>query len=328
MRPNIDQVRRGRWADHPELLWERSQLGVIRAATLESLGVPSRTVYRRCLPGGPWQRLLPGTILLQNGPPTRNQLAVAAQLYAGPYAQITGLEACSRHGLRLDGLGSEQIHLLIPHEHRLQSAEFVTVERTDHLPRPVGRQGMALAPLIRATTDAARRIRETEPVAHLLIEAIQNGRCSPEALHRELEAGSQRGTAIPRRVLERVEHLRSVAELHARGVGDRLAVPPSHWNEELFGPDGSYIGCPDGWWHAVCLAWEIDSIDFHFRIADYARTLRRNNRYTSKGIVFVQTLPSQLLEDPAGVIAELEDAYQRAMERPRPPISLRLDSAA
>jgi hypothetical protein len=37
---------------------------------LESVGVPRRSISRRCRPGGPWQRLLPGIVLLGNSEPT------------------------------------------------------------------------------------------------------------------------------------------------------------------------------------------------------------------------------------------------------------------
>ncbi|HET6289825.1 MAG TPA: hypothetical protein VFG15_24160 [Amycolatopsis sp.] len=39
-------TKRGRWAQHPELLHERSRNGVVRASELESLEMSSRTIYR------------------------------------------------------------------------------------------------------------------------------------------------------------------------------------------------------------------------------------------------------------------------------------------
>lgn len=267
--------------------------------------------------------MLPGIVLLQNSAPTEDQRAAAALLFAGPKSAITGVQACRRLGLRTTDLPADnRIHLLVPHEHKLLSSAFVTVERTRRMPEPVLRRAVPVAPLVRSVLDAARSLRTRDPVAKLLIAAVQQGHCSINALATELELGSTRGTAIPRRLLTEISDLRSVAELHARRVGEQLNTAPTHWNTDLFGPNGHYIGCPDGWWDDVALAWEIDSLEFHFRSADYKRTLERNTRYAAAGVAVVQTLPSRLLEDPASVICELESAYQAASQRPRPPVHL------
>lgn len=310
-------MKRGSWSNEPAALLGRSRLGAIKVSSLIELGMDSGTVYRRCLPTGPWRRLLPGVILMQNAEPSADQRVAAAGLYAGPNALIMGLEACRRHGLRLPS--SADVHMLVPHGRKIRSCEFVTVERTHRLPGAVLRNDVPLAPLVRATLDATRRIRASEPVANLLIEAIQRGRCSPVALARELELGSPRGTAIPRRLLAEVERLRSVAELHARRIGKRVQVPPSHWNVEIR-KDGQYVGEPDMWWDDVGLAWEVDSYEWHFSATGYANTLRRNTRYAGAGVLVVTTLPSRLLRDPVGVIAELEAAYAAAAARPRPDV--------
>jgi hypothetical protein len=311
------------WAERPELLVERSRLGVIKTSTLESLGMNSKAVWRRCLPGGPWQRLLPGVVLLENGAPTDDQRVAAALLFAGPRAVVTGAQACLRQGLRRSELPqADQVHVLVPHPHKLLSSEFLTVERTIRLPRPIVRGDVPLAPLVRATTDTARRLRVVDPVSKLLIEAIQRGRCAPPALLAELNAGTKRGTALPRRILEEVECLRSVAEAHSKLLSNSLDVPPTHWNVNIFDSRGRYLGCPDGWWEDVALAWEIDSAEFHYFRAGYARTLDRNTRYAGAGVVVVQTLPSRLENDPEGVLAELKAAYVAAAARPRPAVRI------
>lgn len=83
-------------------------------AHLESLGVPPGTSYRRCLPGGPWQRLLPGVVLLRTGEPTRRQLVDGALLHCGDQAVVTGLESLRRQGLKRDARPGEPIHVLLP----------------------------------------------------------------------------------------------------------------------------------------------------------------------------------------------------------------------
>jgi hypothetical protein len=285
-------------------------------------------IYRRCMPDGPWRRVLPGIILLQTSAPTQTQRVAAALLYAGPTAIITGTEACRRHGLRPANLPpSNNLHLLLPAERKRASAEFVIVERTHRMPDPIVGDRLPLAPLVRATLDAARRIRAIDPVAKLIIEAIQQGNCSPAELSRELELGTPRGTAIPRRVLSRMTDLRSIAEFQGRDLSQQMTVPPSHWNAALYGADGEYIARPDEWWDEIAMAWEIDSMEFHMGPDSYAQTLRRNTKYAEYGIIVVQTLPSRILSDPAGVLAELEAAYRAAASRPRPPVRVERPAA-
>ncbi|WP_101612303.1 hypothetical protein [Amycolatopsis sp. BJA-103] len=315
--------KRGRWAQHPELLLERSRNGVVRAADLECLEMSSRTIYTRCLPGGPWQRLLPGIILLHSNEPTTEQLVTAGLLHGGADTVVTGTEACVRHGLRRAAMPSDPgLHLLIPHERKVRSTGFVTMERTIRMPAPVLRHGVPLAPLIRATTDTARRLKHSEQVDALLIEAIQNGGCHPKALLRELDHGTQRGTAVPRRMLTGWVDIRSMAESRAKLLAQGLPSPPSHWNAAIYDSTGRYLGRPDALWEDIGLVWEIDSFEFHFRKADYARTIERNTRYAAAGLVVVQTLPSRLRDDPEGVLSDLNAAHGVATARPRPDIHL------
>ena len=290
--------------------------------TLKSLGMASKVVYQRCLPGGPWRRLLPGVILLHNNDPTPDQLVHAALVYAGPDSLVTGEEACRRYGLRLTPSREPKVHVLIPHQRKRISSGFALVERTERLAEPWLREGVPLAPIVRATTDCVRRIQAVGLAQEALIEAIQRGRCSPAALLEELNRGTQRGTAIPRRLLTEWSDIRSVAEAEALRLAKSLPTPPTHQNQALHDQAGSYSGRPDFWWDDVGLAWEIDSVEFHFRSADYARTLQRNTRYAALGIAVVQTLPSRLRTEPQEVLEELKAAYRAAAARPRPPVRL------
>lgn len=301
---------------------------MIRAITLESLGLSSKVIYRRCLPGGPWQRVLPGIILLHNSTPSERERLLAALLYAGPQSMVTGATACRQYGLRVPvTFPAHEVHLLLPQRHRALSSEYVIVERTWRLPSPHVRGNIPLAPLRRAVTDATRRMRTEEPIGELLVEAIQRGRCSPEVISAELDRGTKRGTALPRRLLAEWLDLRSVAEARAKELSKRLPVPPSHWNPEIHDAAGTFVGRPDGWWDDVALAWEIDSVDFHFSKDGYARTLQRNTRYATAGITVVPTLPSRLRDDPGGVLRELEAAYRTASARPRPHVFLAQEAA-
>lgn len=308
-------MRRGDWAYDLGRLHQASQHGAIRVARLGELGVPSRSAYRRCQPDGPWQRLLPGILLLTNAPPTRRQRVEAALLYAGSGALVSGLEACRRHGLRrlpdTDG-----IHLLVPDDRRLQSSGYVTIERTKRLPPPTIREQVPLAPVDRAVLDACRRLTRHDPARDLITEAVQQGLVSPHRLVHELETGSQRGTAIPRAALRDITRgARSVAEIDAMRVWKQTGLPRPQWNVPLRDASGAHIGTPDAWFAEVRLAWEIDSYEFHFERADYASTINRNTRYAAAGVAVVQTLPTRLRTAPKEVATELAAAYRAAEAR-------------
>ncbi len=296
---------------------------MITVAHLETLGVPQGTSYRRCLPGGPWQRLLPGVVLLRTGEPTRRQLVEGALLHCGDQAIVTGVEACRRQGLKRAAQPGERVHLLLPLHLKTTSTGYVLVERTKRMPVPVRSGGLTLAPPARAVLDECRRLRERPPIRALLAEAVQQLGVDPAELAAELEAGSKRGTALPRSVLREIaDGARSAAEADAMVVWRGTGLPEPVWNFELHDDRGRYIATPDAWFDDVALAWEIDSYEFHFGQPGYAATLARNNRYAAAGVAVVQTVPSRLRSDPRSVVYELVSAYRAAATRPRPPVVL------
>ncbi|WP_086865691.1 hypothetical protein [Amycolatopsis lexingtonensis] len=316
-------MSRQTWARDAEALFAASKLGVITVAHLESLGVPQRTSYRRCLPGRPWQRLLPGVVLLRTGEPTRRQLLEGALLYCGEQALITGLESCRRQGLRRPARPGEPVHLLLPAHLKTTSSGYVLVERTTRMPAAIPVDGLPLVPVVRSVLDECRRLTDRGAVRALLAEAVQQLKIDPVDLSTELENGSTRGSALPRSALREITRgARSAAEADALALPRRAGLPEPVWNFELRDERGRYVATPDAWWDDVALAWEIDSYEFHFEQPGYAATLARNNRYAAAGVSVVQTVPSKLRADPDAVIAELVAAYRAAAIRPRPPVRL------
>ncbi|WP_245193330.1 hypothetical protein [Amycolatopsis alba] len=308
-------VKSGEWARDPEWLYRHSRGGVITVARLGELGVPSMTCYRRCRPGKPWQRLLPGVLLLHSGTPTRRQLVDAALLYAGPDAVVTGAASCRRQGLRALPDHPFRVHLLVPLEHKIGGSGHVIVERTIRMPQPIVEAGVPMAPLVRSVLDESRRLGSRRDVSSLLSDAVQCG-VSLSELFAELDAGSSRGTAIPREALHRIaDGARSAAEVDAMTVWRTSGLPEPLWNHELRDENGEYIATPDGYFVAARLAWEIDSYDFHFGKQQYAATVARNARYAAAGIAVLQTLPSRLRTEPKRVADELVAVHQAALAR-------------
>jgi len=217
-------------------------------------GFSERTVYRRCLDGGPWQRILPGVILLFTGRPTRTQQVHAALLLCGPDAVVTGLEACRRHGVRrgparpvVDSGEYAEVQVLIPDDRQVRSVGFVHVTRTKRMPGGPTRDGVPLAPVPRACTDAVRRLRSRGEIAEVFSDAVQRGLCTISSLAEELDSGSRRGIAAPTAVLRELRAgVRSAAELAAkRQASPRLgrSTPrpsPRSWRRTPLTSSGSY----------------------------------------------------------------------------------------
>jgi hypothetical protein len=128
--------------------------GVIRRSDLVAAGHTNHSLSTRCRPGGPWQSVLPGVVLLANSPPNRRQRLKAAVLYAGKEAVITGSEALREH--EVSAIETTEVHLLLPANRRLSAREFVRVERTSRMPNPRIVNGLPFAPPHRAAVDAAR----------------------------------------------------------------------------------------------------------------------------------------------------------------------------
>jgi len=306
---------------HPLLTTQHRRV-VARAADLEASGLTRPTIYRRCLPGGPWRRLLPGIIQLDPVEPGAEEMLAAALLRGGKGALVTGLWAARRHGLTRTP-EPELVHLLVPADCHVTSSGFVLVERTTRMPGGRTLDGKDVAPVHRAVLDAARRMRDFDAIRAMLAEAIQRGMCTPQMLRTELARGSQRGTALPRRALaELLGRAQSVAEGDGFWLWRSAGLPEGTRNVRVVDADGKYVGTPDMWVDDQAMAWEVDSRECHFDVDGYAATLDRNNRYTAAGIVFVQTRPSRIRKEPDVVIAELRAAYAAACRRPRPPVRI------
>jgi hypothetical protein len=319
----VGGVRHGDWADDLEKLREASWEGVIRARDLVRLGVPERTVYRRTQEDGPWTLLLPATIMLSNGAPTRRQLEIAALLYAGAQAVLTGLGGARHHGIRR-GEDPTTVHVLIPIDQQITSSGFAIVERTRRMPRAVERDGLPVAPLARCLVDEGRRKKDTSAIAALFTEAVQSRRLLPEMLRLELDRASRKGTAAPRRVLAAVDDgVWSPAEFEAREFWEETTdLPAIRWNVALYDESGLFLAVVDGFVEELGFVWEIDSVEEHFATPEQVRaTAARHRLLRSAGLHVLGTRPSQRRDDPEGVREDIRAALEIARLLPPPRIT-------
>jgi hypothetical protein len=280
---------------------------VISSAELRARGITTHAMSTRCRPSGPWQRVLPGVVLMSGGRPSRRQRLRAALTYAGPDAVVTGVDAMRAHGI--DVPETPDVVVLVPVTRRLTSRSFLTVERTTRPPDAVWSAKLPYAPLARATLDAARRVPDQNHLRSLLTSAV--GRCSVEELRAELDAGSQRGSAAVRALL--TDRLAGASEVvpaaisMARRLVRAASLPSPHWQAPVWDRAGMLLTLADAWWDEVSLAWDVGT------------RLRRVDQHTAAaaGVTLMRTDPQRLRDDPAGVTEALMAAYTDAVASPR-----------
>lgn len=284
--------------------------GVVRVADLRAAGMSNHALAARCRPSGPWQRILPGVVVLSNSPPTRRQSVRAALLYTGPDAVLTGADAMRAHGLAPPQ--RDDVLVLIPSARRQISRAYLTVERTTRLPPAVRRASLPVAPLPRAIVDAARYERDHDRLATLVLAPVEAGACTLAELRVEVNNGNQRGTAAVRALLAGREHeVVPVIQGLAKRVLRQAPLPPPRWQAELHAADGSVLGVADAWWPEAGLAWSLGT---------QQHPLPRNQATTSAlaklGITVLHTDPAHLRTDADTVIAELAAAFTYATTNP------------
>ncbi|CAM5662417.1 hypothetical protein SALBM135S_04891 [Streptomyces alboniger] len=258
---------------------------VMSAAQLRAHGVSATDAGANCLPGGPWQQLLPGVWLLHPGPPTGEERLHGALLYAGrpparqartvpaqpgagephaPYADamVTGLAALALHRFAsvppLLSLG--RIDVLVPRTRRLRSVGFARLVRSPAMPTTQRIAGVPVAPVPRALADAVAQLVDAAAVRRLLTEAVRGGHCEPAAVVRELRHA--RLLSLPH-VVDAVDSLlaegRAIAEDRLyRMVADH-ALPAPLWNVDLRLPGGPRLGGVDAYWPDQAVAVELDT---------------------------------------------------------------------
>lgn len=286
---------------------------------LLALGISPSTISKRCRPGGPWRRVLPGIVLLGTGEPTPRQQMRAGLVYAGVPAVLSGCTALHRHGLRRLP-DDDAVRLLVPIDRQVSSHGFVKIRRTRRLPEPVWRSGLPLAPVPRALIDAAAALGELDPVRAMFADAVQRRICSPDDLAAELVQQHRPHTACARAVLTEITAgIRSAAEAWARLLLIRSGLPEPRWNVAVRRLDGSLIGVADAWWD-VGLVWEIDSREWHLSPTEHDRDTRRQSGFAAEGIPVVHTRPSRLRAEGPSVLNELIRAHANATLSPRPTV--------
>ncbi|MGI5214432.1 type IV toxin-antitoxin system AbiEi family antitoxin domain-containing protein [Plantactinospora sp. CA-290183] len=287
------------------------QQQIVTRAQLLSAGLDDMHMYRQTRRGR-WQRILPATYALVTGTLTEEQLRIAASLYVGRGAQITGLAALSWYGFRYVPK-TDKLHLVVPHGARRMSAGHVLVCRALALDDRARDAGLyQVCSPARAVVDAGRVLRDLRTVRAILAEAIQRDFADLPALDEEVTRARRSRTALVRKAFEEVARgVRSSPEAELREClsASRL-LPEILWNPRLVGSDGARLPTPDGYLADAAIALEVDSQEFHFAPADWHRTMDRHNELSRYGVLILHFPPAQIRREPGRVRRIVEDAYR------------------
>jgi hypothetical protein len=213
------------------------------------------------------------------------------------------------------------IDVLIPAARQRRSTGFVRIHLTGRMTDQTFTCGpIRLAPLARAVADAARGMTVLADVRAVVAAAVQQGRCTPDLLATELEAGPVQGSALLRSAVSDVnDGIRSSPEADLKHLLKRAKIAEPVFNPRLYAGD-EFIASPDAWWPEAGIAGEVDSRAYHLSPRDHERTLARDARMAAHGITVLHFTPRQIRTQPGTVIAAIRSALAAAKSRPRLPI--------
>lgn len=286
------------------------QGGLVTRAQCIDAGLAPSQVTRLASVSGRGQQVLPRVYCLRTGPLSRRQLLVAALLYAGTDAQLTGVTSLQLRGLTYVP-ADDRVHVLLPAARRVASRSFVIVRRTTDLPRAQGVTGLPTTPAARSAIDACRDVRDVRSAVALLAEAVQRRTCTRSMLGEELAKGPRQGSAVARRALATIASGADSAP--EADMVELLAtsrfLPPPQVNHHVWVRGRQYVA--DFCWPQARLIIEIDSVEHHGYGPAAERTARRRAELTADGWTVLSISPARLRRDRAVVLGQVEDTYLR-----------------
>lgn len=262
---------------------------------------------------GPLLREHRGVYRVQGSPNTWESRVQAAVLAAGPGALISHRSAAALW--RLDGFDRDRrtIHISVPPDRRPRLSG-ATVHRTNDLAQAgaTTRDGFPVTGLARTVLDLAA----TEPNAQVALRALDGARRRPHQLPWPdfwlclfLHARQGRsGVATFRALLQKRDGQEPTQSDFEALLLDALidaglpAPTPQHQVGRLF-IDLAYV--------PQRIGIECQSRAHHLNEADFERDPVRENRLQLEGWLIIQVTWARLRDDPAGVVAEVREAWAR-----------------
>ena len=292
------------------------QRGLATLTQLRAHGMTAESVRWRLARG--WRMVLPRVVLTGERLDRDRQL-VAALLYSGPDAMITGAAAAAWHGVTAAAAPGPVV-VAVPAGRRPSGDGFVVVRRTRRPdPQPWCRGPLVVASRARAVVEAARDPAMRPRARAIVIEAVQRRLVRLDDLRHELELGPRPGSAVVRTAIREAERgAWSVPEADLFGLVRGSQTLPEPWlNVRLTAADGTGLPIPDLWFDDVALAVQVHSRQYHEDNEDWEATVMSDGVFAEYGIPVVGVTPWAIRRRPALVLGRIERAHLVAAARPR-----------
>lgn len=281
----------------------REQLGLLSVAQARSLGIDEAAIRRRVAGPRPrWRKVLPRVYATFLHPLTVQQQTIAAWLYAGSDAMITG--AAALHGWGLRHLPREvkplPVQILLPWGRECRGQAGLTVRRTRRPPLPALVNGLPTVSVTRAVGDCVRTLRTYETTLAVVAAALNGETTTVEQLAQELREGGMQGSKHLRRALrEAASGARSVPEAQLLALVRRTSLPAPAVNEPIVVNGRRYV--PDLRWGFFIV--EVDSKLHHFlEPGSWEATQRRRARLRAAGYHVLPVTPESIRDEPDEVL--------------------------
>lgn len=274
-----------------------------------------------------WQEPMPRVVAPHRGPVDRPTRLVAAGLWAGDRAVLSGGAALLCHGLTVRR--GDRTTFVIPESSRAREHRAVRCIRSLRDVEVAGRLGaVRYVGAGRALADAAvYEVHAREDLEQLAIHVLQRGLATPEGLEQELwerprarvaplwkglEAFVGGAWSRPEAVLRRV----------VEGAG---GFPQLLTNCVLETSGGVVVGTPDGYFEDAGVAVQVHSRTYHQGIDDqggdrWAATVEKDSDYVAAGVRVVGVAPWTLYSRPARFLSRLRKVVDLGLAGPRPAV--------
>lgn len=275
-----------------------------------------------------WQCPFPSVVAAHRGPLDATTRLIAATLWAGPRAVLSGTSALRLLGLRVPG--RLRFLYVVPATGRAREHGAATVVRSAREVAGVQKRGIIrVAPAARALVDAAAyEAVPDQDLEALAIAVLQRGLSTSEELEVELwqRPGRQVG-GIRAGLAGFLGGAWSRPELALRRVVDAEPdLPPMVTNIRLVrAVDGVLVGCPDGFFPDLGLVIQVHSRQHHQGIDDrggdrWAGTVEKDSAYVAVGARVLGVSPWTLYSQPRRFLTRLRETVALGPASPMPAV--------
>jgi hypothetical protein len=288
-------------------LLQRQDLLITRQ---QALGYLTQSALHRRL-RRQWRIVHPGVYLTAGRLPTPRQRLRAALLYGGPLAQLSDTTALAAYGIRYLPADSN-VYLLVPATISRANREGVVVRRTHRPTEPTPIGGLPHTPIARAVMEFASRVGDDRTAMAVAADAVQRRLVPAAALIEELSHVTGRGAGVAHRLSEQlVAGVRSAPEADFLTLCRQSQVLP----EPLLNPllelrSGARVS-PDALFEDAGLVHETNGRQPHAAEDRFESMQARHGAMTAAGLVVLHSSPRQLRDEPARVVAQVEECYLR-----------------